>query len=162
MVMTGRIYVASAVEQGGIVVGMGCFSTQETALNVLRSFLKKSHQVVLERASITAWEIDVVGDDGMTVLSEYECRVCPVCHRTTFWIDVERFKAQCYGSACGAWIEESAVEAGVIDCGWPPTHFAEQVDSIDEAMRSLRAMAAQAESAGLAATDERFTMDSFS
>ena len=58
MVMTGRIYVPSAVEEGGAVVGMGCFSTQETAMNVLRSFLKKSHQVPLERASIATWEVD--------------------------------------------------------------------------------------------------------
>jgi hypothetical protein len=161
MVMTGRIYVPSAVEESGAVVAMGCFSTQETALNVLRSVLKKSHQVPLERASVMAWEIDVVGDDAVTVLSEYECRLCPVCHRSTFWIDIERFKATCYGSACGAWIEESTVEANVIDCGWPPTQFAEQVDSIDDAMRSLRRIAARAEAAGLSATDERFSMDSF-
>ena len=93
MVMTGRIYVPSAVEEGGAVVGMGCFSSQKTAMNVLRSFLKKSHQVPLERASIASWEVDVVGDDAVTMLSEFECRICPVCHRTTFWIDVERFKA---------------------------------------------------------------------
>jgi hypothetical protein len=161
MVVTGRIYVPSAVEEGGAVVSMGCFSSQETALNVLRSFLKKSHQVSLERASIAAWEVDVVGNDGVTILSEYECRHCPVCQRTTFWIDVERFKAVCYGSSCSAWIEESAVEANVIDCGWPPTQFAEQVESIDEAMRALRRIAARAEAAGLSATDERFTMDSF-
>ena len=83
MVITGRVYVPSAVEEGGAVVGMGCFSTQETALNVLRSFLKKSHQVPLERASVATWDVDVVGDDAVTVLSEYECRTCPVCHRTT-------------------------------------------------------------------------------
>ena len=157
MVNTGRVYVPSAVEEDGTVVGMGCFSSQETALNVLRSFLKKSHQVPLQRASVAAWDLDVVGDDAVTVLSEYECRTCPVCNRTTFWIDVERFKAKCYGSACGAWIEESAVEAGVIDCGWPPTRFAEQVKEIDEAMRSLRRIAARAEAAGLSATDERFS-----
>ena len=149
MVITGRVYVPSAVEEGGAVVGMGCFSTQETALNVLRSFLKKSHQVPLERASVASWDVDVVGDAG----------TCPVCHRTTFWIDIERFKAKCYGSACGAWIEESAVEAGVIDCGWPPTRFAEQVEDIDQAMRSLRRIAAKAEAAGLSAIDERFSME---
>ena len=159
MVMTGRVYVPSAVEEDVSVVGMGCFSSQETALNVLRSFLTKSHQVPLLRASVAAWDVDVVGDDAVTVLSEYECRTCPVCHRTTFWIDVERFKAKCYGSACGAWIEESAVEAGVIDCGWPPTRFAEQVEDIDDAMRSLRRIAARAEAAGLSATDERFSKE---
>ena len=158
MVVTGRVYVPSAVEEDGTVVGMGCFSTQETALNVLRSFLKKSHQVPLQRASVASWDVDVVGDDAV-VLSEYECRTCPVCHRTTFWIDIERFKAKCYGSACGAWIEESAVEAGVIDCGWPPTRFAEQVEDIDQAMRSLRRIAAKAEAAGLSAVDERFSID---
>ena len=113
----------------------------------------------MERASVASWDVDVVGDDAVTVLSEYECRTCPVCHRTTFWIDIERFKAKCYGSACGAWIEESAVEAGVIDCGWPPTRFAEQVEDIDQAMRSLRRIAAKAEAAGLSAIDERFSME---
>ena len=39
--MTGRVYVPSAIEEGGAVVAMGCFSTQDTAMNVLRSFLKK-------------------------------------------------------------------------------------------------------------------------
>ena len=159
MVVTGRVDVPRAVEEDGTVVGMGCFSTQETALNVLRSFLKKSHQVPLQRASVASWDVDVVGDDAVTVLSEYECRTCPVCHRTTFWIDIERFKAKCYGSACGAWIEESAVEADVIDCGWPPTRFAEQVEDIDQAMRSLRRIAAKAEAAGLSAIDERFSLD---
>ena len=159
MVITGRVYVPSAVEEDGTVVGMGCFSTQETALNVLRSFLKKSHQVSMQRASVAAWDVDVVGDDAVTVLSEHECRTCPVCHRTTFWLDVERFKAKCYGSACGAWIEESAVESGVIDCGWPPTRFAEQVETIDDAMRSLRRIAARAEAAGLSAIDERFSTE---
>ena len=148
MVTAGRVYVPSAVEDGGEVVAMGCFSTQETAMNVLRSFLKKSNQVPLERASIAVWEVDVVGDDAVSVLSEFECRVCPICHRPTFWLDAQRFKAICYGSACGAWIEESAIEPDVIDCGWPPTQFSEQVESIDDAMRSLRRIAAQAEAAG--------------
>ena len=134
MTISGRVYVPSAVEEGGAVVGMGCFSTQETALNVLRSFLKKSHQVPLERASVAAWDVDVVGD-------------------------IERFKARCYGSACGAWIEESAVEPDVIDCGWPPTQFSEQVESIDDAMRALRRIAAKAEAAGLSAIDERFSFN---
>ena len=159
MVMTGRIYVPSAVEEGGAVVAMGCFSTQETAMNVLRSFLKKSHQVPLDRASVASWEIDVVGDDAVTMLSEFECRTCPVCHRTTFWLDVERFKATCYGSACGAWIAESDIEAGVIDCGWPPTQFSEQVETIDDAMRSLRRIAARAEAAGLSALDSTFQFE---
>ena len=159
MALPSRVYVPSAVEANGEVIGMGCFTSQATALNVLRDHLKRSHQVVLERASIAAWEVDVVGIDAVTVLSEYECRTCPVCHRTTFWIDLERFKAHCYGSSCGAWVEESNVEAEFINCGWPPTQFSEQVDSVDAAMQALRRIAARAESAGVAVTDPVFQVD---
>ena len=70
MVMTGRVYVPSAVEEDGTVVGMGCFSSQETALNVLRSFLKKSHQVPLQRASVAAWDIDAVSYTHLTAADE--------------------------------------------------------------------------------------------
>lgn len=156
MALPNRVYVPSAVEANGDVVGMGCFSSQATAVNVLRDHLKRSHQVALERASIAAWEVDVVGIDAVTVLSEYECRICPVCHRTTFWIDLERFKAHCYGASCGAWVEESSVEANVINCGWPPTQFSEQVDSVENAMQALRRIAARAEAAGVAVTDPVF------
>ena len=159
MVLTERVYVPSAVEKGGAVVGMGCFSTQETALNVLRSFLKKSHQVEMERASVAVWDVDVIGEDAVTVLSEYECRTCPVCHRTTFWIDIERFKAHCYGSSCHAWVEESDAEVDVINCGWPPTRFSEQVGSIEEAMQALRRIAARAEAAGTSVTEPSFQDD---
>jgi hypothetical protein len=156
MALPNRVYVPSAVEANGDVVGMGCFSSQATAVNVLRDHLKRSHQVSLERASIAAWEVDVVGIDAVTVLSEYECRICPVCHRTTFWIDLERFKAHCYGASCGAWVEESSVEADVINCGWPPTQFSEQVDSVENAMQALRRIAARAEAAGVVVTDPVF------
>lgn len=156
MALPNRVYVPSAVEANGDVVGMGCFSSQATAVNVLRDHLKRSHQVALERASIAAWEVDVVGIDAVTVLSEYECRICPVCHRTTFWIDLERFKAHCYGASCGAWVEESSMEADVINCGWPPTQFSEQVDSVENAMQALRRIAARAEAAGVAVTDPVF------
>jgi len=156
MALPNRVYVPSAVEANGDVVGMGCFSSQATAVNVLRDHLKRSHQVALERASIAAWEVDVVGIDAVTLLSEYECRICPVCHRTTFWIDLERFKAHCYGASCGAWVEESSVEADVINCGWPPTQFSEQVDSVENAMQALRRIAARAEAAGVAVTDPVF------
>ena len=159
MVLFDRVYVPSAVEKGGVVVSMGCFSSQETALNVLRAFLKKSHQVEMDRASVAAWDVDVVGEEAVTVLSEYECRLCPVCHRTTFWIDIERFKAHCYGSSCHAWVEESPTEVDVINCGWPPTQFAEQVGSVDEAMQALRRIAAKTESAGLKVTEPSFQLD---
>ena len=113
----------------------------------------------MERASVAVWDVDVIGEDAVTVLSEYECRTCPVCHRTTFWIDIERFKAQCYGSSCHAWVEESVAEVDVINCGWPPTRFSEQVGSIEEAMQALRRIAARAGAAGTSVTEPSFQAD---
>ena len=116
-----RVYVPSTVSSDGSVTSHGCFSTQHTAIEVLKNLLSQAQQQELTRASILTWDIDVVGSEGMNVIAEFECKMCPVCMRTTFWIDLERFKAHCYGSACQAWIEENSIQPDVIDCGWPPT-----------------------------------------
>ena len=67
-----RVFVPTAVEADGKAIGMGCFSSEETAWQVLRTFLKKSELMNLKSASIVIWEIDIVGDDAMTVLSTIE------------------------------------------------------------------------------------------
>ena len=64
MVTTGRVYVPSAIEEGGAVVAMGCFSSQDTPMNVLRSFLKKPPPVVLDRARAIGTAVDVVCTRG--------------------------------------------------------------------------------------------------
>jgi hypothetical protein len=66
-----------------------------------------------------------------------ECKDCPVCGRRTFWMDLENFSALCHGNACAAWVEESTLEPGVIDCGWPPVRFLKQAKDIDEAFSEL-------------------------
>jgi hypothetical protein len=132
-----RVFVPTAVEANGKAIGMGCFSTEETAWQVLRSFLKKSDIMELASASVVIWEIDIIGDDAMTVLSTIECKPCPVCKRNSFWVDLNQFSALCYGPSCAAWVEESTVEPGVIDCGWPAIQFLKQAGSIKEAFQEL-------------------------
>ena len=51
---------------------MGCFSTEQIAWEVLKTFLGKSEQMNLEQATIVAWDVDVVGENGMTVLTKLE------------------------------------------------------------------------------------------
>ena len=85
-----RVFVPSAIEEGGNALSLGCFSSEETAWGVLRSFLKKSDQMLLESASVVVWDIDVIGEHGLTVLATLECKTCPVCSRKTFWVDLER------------------------------------------------------------------------
>ena len=65
---SGRVYVPSVLEAGGNAIGMGCFSTEQIAWEVLKTFLGKSEQMNLEQATIVAWDVDVVGENGMTVL----------------------------------------------------------------------------------------------
>ena len=134
---TSRVFVPSAIEEGGGSIALGCFSSEETAWNVLRSFLKKSEQMLLESRSVVVWDIDVIGQDGVTVLSTMECKDCPVCGRRTFWLDLDNFSALCHGEACAAWVEESTVEPGIIDCGWPPVRFLKQAKDIEEAFSEL-------------------------
>lgn len=132
-----RVFVPSVTEEVGGTIGLGCFSTEDTAWQVLRAFLKKSEQMLLNSCSVVVWDVDIVGEDAMTVLSTMECRDCPVCGRRTFWIDVDNFSALCHGSACSAWIEENTVDPEIIDCGWPTIRFLKQNKSIEEAVESL-------------------------
>ena len=132
-----RVFVPSVTEEDGGTIGLGCFSTEDTAWQVLRAFLRKSEQMLLNSCSVVVWDVDIVGEDAMTVLSTMECRDCPVCGRRTFWIDVDNFSALCHGSACSAWIEENTVDPEIIDCGWPTIRFLNQNKSIEEAGEAL-------------------------
>ena len=151
-----RVFVPSVTEEDGSTIGLGMFSTEQTAWTVLREFIKKSHLMNLNRSDIVIWEIDVVGEEAMTVLSSMHCRDCPVCKRRTCWVDLESLSALCSGTSCEAWIEESTVEPGKIDLGWPPTRFLKQTESIEEAFSELNSVGAEIEAAGRV-PDDAFT-----
>ena len=156
MTAPSRVFVPSVTEESGETIGLGVFSTEEVAWKVLRAFLRKSHLMSLNRSDLVIWEVDQVGDDGMIVLSSMHCRDCPVCKRRTFWLDLETYSAMCTGHACEAWIEESTIEPGKIDLGWPPTRFLKQTESIDDALSELRIIGAEVEAAGRT-PDDPFT-----
>jgi hypothetical protein len=149
-----RVFVPSAVEEGGNTLSLGCFSSEENAWGVLRGFLKKSEQMLLDSASVVVWDIDVIGEHGLTVLATLECKVCPVCSRKTFWVDLENFSALCHGEACAAWVEESTHEPGVIDCGWPAMRYLKQTKSIEEAFTELFALGDRVRAAGITGTGD--------
>ena len=144
-----RVFVPSVVEEDGGTLGLGCFSTEEVAWQVLRAFLKRSEEMLLAKCSVVMWDIDRIGEDAMTVLSTMECKDCPVCSRRTFWIDLENFSALCYSSACSAWIEENTLDPEIIDCGWPTIRFLKQNKSIDEAVRELYKLGDRLRAAGI-------------
>jgi hypothetical protein len=148
MTTPSRVFVPSVTEEDGGAIGLGVFSTEEIAWKVLRRFLQKSHLMSLNRSDLVVWDVDQVGEQGMTVLSSMHCRDCPVCKRRTFWMDLDSFSAMCTGQACEAWIEESTIEPGKIDLGWPPTRFLKQADSLKDALSDLNEIGAQLEAAG--------------
>ena len=149
-----RVFVQSVTEENGGTIALGCFSSEETAWQVLRAFLKKSEQMLLESSSVVIWDVDIVGEEAMTVLSTMECKDCPVCGRRSFWIDVDNFSALCYVSACSAWIEENTVDPEIIDCGWPTIRFLKQNKSIDEAVEALFKLGDRLKSVGEERMDE--------
>ena len=59
----------------------------------------------------------------------------------------------CTGEACEAWIEESTIEPGKIDLGWPPTSFLKQTESLEDAISELNDVGAQLEAAGRTPND---------
>ena len=63
-------------------------------------------------------------------------------------MDLDSFSAMCTGQACEAWIEESTLEHGKIDLGWPPTRFLKQTETLEEAISELNEIGAQLEAAG--------------
>ena len=149
-----RVFVPSVTEEDGGTIGLGCFSSEETAWQVLRAFLKKSEQMLLTNCSVVVWDVDIVGEEAMTVLSTMECKDCPVCGRRTFWIDVDNFSALCHGNACSAWIEENTIDPEIIDCGWPTIRFLKQNKSIEEAVESLFRLGDRLKSVGEERMDE--------
>ena len=53
-----RVFVPSVLEADGNAIGMGCFSTEQIAWEVMKTFLAKSEQMNLEQATIIAWDVD--------------------------------------------------------------------------------------------------------
>ena len=144
-----RVFVPSVTEEDGGTIGLGCFSSEKVAWEVLRTFLKRSEEMLLNSSSVVIWDVDRVGEEAMTVLATMECKDCPVCSRRTFWIDLENFSALCHGSACSAWIEENTVDPEIIDCGWPTIRFLKQNKSIEEAVKELYKLADRLKAAGV-------------
>ena len=56
----------------------------------------------------------------------------------------------CYGSGCGAWIEDNIHIEEIIDCGWPPLRFLHQSPTVESAMTELGKMGARLKAAGQA------------
>ena len=152
--MVAEVFVPTVEEKSGTIIGLGVFSTEKIALNVLKDYFKHSWKGTIVSANMARWDVDIIGHDGLTLLAKWSCQECPMCQRPTFWIDLDNFSALCYGSACGAWMEDNIYEEEIIDIGLPSIRWLHQSRSIKRAMIEFRKKAAEMRSAAGDIDDE--------
>ena len=150
----GEVFVPTVEEEGGNIIGLGIFSSEKIALNVLKDYFKHSWKGKIVSANLARWQVDLIGQDALTLLAKWSCQVCPICDRPTFWIDLDSFSALCHGTACGAWMEDNIHETEIIDIGLPAIRWLHQARSIKKAMSEFRKKAAEMRSAGGDVDDE--------
>ncbi|MEK9730433.1 MAG: hypothetical protein VW230_01595 [Candidatus Poseidoniales archaeon] len=153
-----EVFVPSLLSMSDETTALGCFSSEDVAWEVLKSHLQHELSEKYHSASIVKWVVDVVGQEAFEVRTTMNCRECPACRRSTFWIDFESSKGQCQQVACQAWIEEKSEDE--VHCGWPPVHYSNQVSSLSEAMKTLHERASEADAAGSSGGGVELTDDS--
>ena len=131
------VFVPSIEKMDGELMGLGIFSSEENANEILKEYLKNAWMVKLKSAQVVAWEVDVAGQNGSIVLRHMIPKSCPVCERESFWIDAINYNALCYAETCQAWIEEGTINPEQVDCGWPVVGFIAHCENIDDALNLL-------------------------
>jgi len=136
------VFVPSIVTIEGLIEGLGIFSKESSALDVLKNRLNKNWSSGYKEAQLVMWELD--SDESKAIpLKHMYANVCPICDERTFWTDAIELNALCYLPTCQAWIESSDIETDKVDCGWPPIGYTSQVDSLADALSSLRTYGAK-------------------
>ena len=131
------VFVPSIVNIDGNIEGLGIYSKESLAFDALKKKISENWSSGYKEAQLVMWTLD--SDDSKAVpLKHMSANVCPICDERTFWTDAVEMNALCYLPACQAWIESSDKEMDKIDCGWPPIGYTSQVDTLADALSSLR------------------------
>ena len=141
------VFVPSVLTADGALEGLGIYSTEAKALEVLRDTLRERIAEGLKEAQLVLWELDAADSEAIP-LKHMLANLCPVCRQRTFWTDAIEMSALCYLSSCQAWIEDSDIEEDRVDCGWPPIGFTSQSESLAEALSVLRIYGAKIRGSG--------------
>ena len=131
------VFVPSIVDIDGIIEGLGIYSEESLALEKLKKKLTDNWSSGYKEAQLVMWTLNSDEKEAVPLKHMY-AKVCPICDERAFWTDVVEMNALCYLPACQAWIEHSDIEEDKVDCGWPPIGFTAQLDSLEEALSSLR------------------------
>jgi len=158
MVEAGQqVFMPSVIDKEGVTTPLGITTKEEDSWAVLRAFFARAEETDVIRALIEVWEVDYIGENPSTNLAELKRRPCPICDRSTFWMELggEEFRGErnptsgrCYRAECGAWVEPNSVELDRIDCGWPSAHWTKRCESFALGIRGLVEMRGAVEAAG--------------
>ena len=131
------VFVPSIVTIEGKIEGLGIYSEEPLALDILKNKLRNNWSTGYKEAQLVMWQLNSSESEAVPLKHMY-ANVCPICDERTFWTDAVELNALCYLPTCQAWIESSDVESEKVDCGWPPIGYTSQVDTLADALTALR------------------------
>ena len=123
---------------------LGVMPSKETIDEIVRGFMANAEDTDIVEIRIERWIIGQIGPDAKEIETMHYRDACPICTRTTFWIEGEEVRASCHHRLCRAWIEPNSIDKTRIDCGWPSAQRTEACEDFEEAKIVLTRMRAEA------------------
>ena len=124
---------------------LGIMPSRDSIDDIVRGFMTNAEDTEVVEIRIEAWTIGQIGSEAKNVVTTHIRDACPVCTRSTFWIEGDEIRASCHDRLCRAWIEPNSIDKNRIDCGWPASQRTEACEDFEEARIVLTRMRAEAE-----------------
>ena len=140
-----HVFAAIGISRDEEEETLGIMPTKETTDEIVRGFMANSEDTDIVEIRIERWIIGQIGSDAKEIETMHQRDACPICTRTTFWIEGDEIRASCHHRLCRAWIEPNSIDKTRIDCGWPSSQRTEACEDFEEAKIVLTRMRAEAE-----------------
>ena len=139
------IFSAIGISRDEIEETLGVMPSMEHTDEIVRGFMSNAEDTETIEIRIESWTIGQIGPEAKKVITSHFRDACPICTRTTFWIEGDEIRASCHHRLCRAWIEPNSIDKNRIDCGWPSSQRTEACEDFEEAKIVLTRMRAEAE-----------------
>ena len=124
---------------------LGIMPSRDSIDETVRGFMTNAEDTEIVEIRIESWTIGQIGSDAKNVVTNHFRDACPICTRTTFWVEGDEIRASCHHRLCRAWIEPNSIDKNRIACGWPASQRTEACEDFEEAKIVLTRMRAEAE-----------------
>jgi len=144
----GEVFVVGTIQRDGTHEVLGMLSMEHQAIQVARGFMSKSEDTDIIEVKIDAWTVGRVGTECVREHLVLLRETCPVCARSTFWVEGEQERAECHDILCRAWIAPNDINDEIWNSGWPAAMETAEAEDFEEAYKDLIAMKGRATAAG--------------